>query len=219
MILMLQTFTCHLWPSAPMLFSVALLWEMLASKYLQSTFIFMLFGLQSFEENFCMVFGTPVETKLLGMLSLQILDDWLKLKFTPFGLGFIQWRDRFTPDVMGALFTKAVLGWAVETILLKSSLFALGSSDAPLLDVVAYGGYSFIGVSVSVLASMLWSYAYYITLPWTSLCMANFLVRTMKRLLFAEARSYDRDSTRHHYLLLLMGVAQFPLFYWLVRVR
>ncbi|KAH8975414.1 hypothetical protein BDL97_01G156300 [Sphagnum fallax] len=126
---------------------------------------------------------------------------------------------KFTPDVMGALFTKAVLGWAVETILLKSSLFALGSSDAPLLDVVAYGGYSFIGVSVSVLASMLWSYAYYITLPWTSLCMANFLVRTMKRLLFAEARSYDRDSTRHHYLLLLMGVAQFPLFYWLVRVR
>ncbi len=202
-----------------MLFSVALLWELLASKYLQSTFIFMLFGLQSFEEIFCMVFGTPVETKLLGMLSLQILDDWLKLNFTPFGLGYIQWRDRFTPDVMGALFTKAVLGWAVETILLKSSLFALGSSGAPLLDLVAYGGYSFIGVSVSVLASMLWSYAYYITLPWTSLCMANFLVRTMKRLLFAEVRSYDRDSTRHHYLLLLMGVAQFPLFYWLVRVR
>jgi hypothetical protein len=120
---------------------------------------------------------------------------------------------------MGALFTKAVLGWAVETILLKSSLFALGSTDAPLLDVLAYGGYSFIGVSVSVLASMVWSYAYYLTLPWTSLCMANFLVRTMKRLLFAEARSYDRDSTRHHYFLLLMGVAQFPLFYWLVRVR
>ncbi|CAK9225629.1 unnamed protein product [Sphagnum troendelagicum] len=126
---------------------------------------------------------------------------------------------KFTPDVMSSLFTKAVLGWAVETILLKSSLFALGSTDAPLLDVVAYGGYSFIGVSVSVLASMVWSYAYYLTLPWTSLCMANFLVRTMKRLLFAEARSYDRDSTRHHYFLLLMGVAQFPLFYWLVRVR
>ncbi len=128
-------------------------------------------------------------------------------------------HDRFTPDVISGLFTKAVLGWTVETILLKSALFALGSSDAPLLDVVAYGGYSFIGLSASVLASMVWSYAYYLALPWTSLCMANFLVRTMKRLLFAEARSYDRDSTRHHYLLLLMGVAQFPLFYWLVRVR
>jgi hypothetical protein len=90
MILMLQTFTCHLWPSAPMLFSVGLLWEWLASKYLQSTFIFMLFGLQSFEEKFCMVFGTPVETKILGMLSLQILDNWLKLNFTPLGLGYIQ---------------------------------------------------------------------------------------------------------------------------------
>jgi hypothetical protein len=126
---------------------------------------------------------------------------------------------KFTPDVISGLFTKAVLGWTVETILLKSALFALGSSDAPLLDVLAYGGYSFIGLSVSVLASMVWSYAYYLALPWTSLCMANFLVRTMKRLLFAEAPSHDRDSTRHHYLLLLMGVAQFPLFYWLVRVR
>lgn len=120
---------------------------------------------------------------------------------------------------MGAQFTKALLGWAAQTILLKSSLFALGSGDAPTLDVVAYGGYSFIGVSVSVLARMIWSYAYYITLPWTSICMGMFLVRTMKRLLFAEARRYDRDSTRHHYLLLLMAVAQLPLFYWLVRVR
>jgi hypothetical protein len=50
----------------------------------------MLSALQSFEEIFCMVFGTPVETKLLGMLSLQILDDWLKLNFTPFGLDYIQ---------------------------------------------------------------------------------------------------------------------------------
>jgi hypothetical protein len=37
-----------------------------------------------------MVFGTPVETKILGMLSLQILDNWLKLNFTPLGLGYIQ---------------------------------------------------------------------------------------------------------------------------------
>ncbi len=169
-------------------------------------------------------YGSHVEHLSGGTFTSKIQDDLFNLvsfETYLYVLGFLLclFHDRFTPDVISGLFTKAVLGWTVETILLKSALFALGSRDAPLLDVVAYGGYSFIGLSASVLASMVWSYAYYLALPWTSLCMANFLVRTMKRLLFAEARSYDRDSTRHHYLLLLIGVAQFPLFYWLVRVR
>lgn len=130
--------------------------------------------------------------------------------------GFTQGQaGKFKPDVISSLVTKATIGWAVETVILKASLLTLGSGDAPTLDVVAYGGYAFIGVSLSVFAHLLSTYAYYITWAYTSLCMANFLVKTMKRLLFAEARRYDRDSTRHHYLLLLMGVAQFPLFYWL----
>lgn len=130
--------------------------------------------------------------------------------------GFTQGQaGKFKPDVISSLVTKATIGWAIETVILKASLLTLGSGDAPTLDVVAYGGYAFIGVSLSVFAHLLSTYAYYITWAYTSLCMANFLVKTMKRLLFAEARRYDRDSTRHHYLLLLMGVAQFPLFYWL----
>ncbi|XP_024362517.1 uncharacterized protein [Physcomitrium patens] len=125
----------------------------------------------------------------------------------------------FKPDVMSGLVTKATLAWFLETILLKSLGWVLGTVDAPTLDIVAYGGYSFIGVSLSVFAHVFSTYAYHITWIYTSLCMASFLVRTMKRLLFAEARRYDRDSTRHHYLLLLIAAAQFPLFYWLVHVR
>ena len=47
---------------------------------------------------------------------------------------------KFKPDFMSAQFTKALIGWATETILLKSFLFALGSGDAPTLDVATYGG-------------------------------------------------------------------------------
>ncbi|KAI4334632.1 hypothetical protein L6164_019297 [Bauhinia variegata] len=39
------------------------------------------------------------------------------------------------------------------------------------------------------------------------------LLKTMKRVLFAEVRSYD--SSKHHYLLLFIALAQFPLFTWL----
>lgn len=132
--------------------------------------------------------------------------------------GFIQGQaGKFKPDLISGLVTKATIGWGVETVLLKVSLFTLGSAEAPTLDVVAYGGYAFIGISVTVVTRFLSTYAYYIAWVYTSLCMAIFLVRTMKRLLFTETRRYDRDSTMANYLLLLMGVAQFPVFYWLTR--
>ena len=47
------------------------------------------------------------------------------------------------------------------------------------------------------------------------LSTAMFLVRTMKRVMFAETRHYERDSARHRYLLLLLAACQFPLAMWL----
>ncbi|URE04337.1 YIF1 [Musa troglodytarum] len=43
-------------------------------------------------------------------------------------------------------------------------------------------------------------------------------VKTMKRVLFTEMRSYEKHSSRQHYLLLFMAIAQFPLFFWLGKV-
>jgi hypothetical protein len=116
-------------------------------------------------------------------------------------------------------FTKGLLGWLCNVLLIRVSLYALGNSDAAILDIVSYGGYAFVGVALSILARMIWSYAYYIVMIWTSLCMAVFLVKTMKRVLFSVARGYERDSSKHHYLLLFMAVAQFPLSIWLGYMR
>lgn len=122
---------------------------------------------------------------------------------------------KFSPEALSIQFSKGLLGWLAQLFLLRLSLYALGGGEAPILDLVAYGGYAFVGIALSVLARILWSYSYYVVMPWTCLCMGIFLVKTMKRILFAEARSYDRDSSRHHYLLLFIAVAQFPLFLWL----
>ncbi|CAM6100731.1 unnamed protein product [Calypogeia fissa] len=125
--------------------------------------------------------------------------------------------ERWSSEVLGAKFTKALIGWAAEVVLLRGSLYALGSGDAPFLDVVAYSGYAFVGICATILGRIISSYwivPWTIGL-WTGLCMAIFLVKTLKRILFAEVRSYDRDSSKHHYLLLFMGVVQLPLFFWL----
>eukprot|EP00262_Sarcandra_glabra_P016880 TRINITY_DN5627_c0_g1_i3.p1 TRINITY_DN5627_c0_g1~~TRINITY_DN5627_c0_g1_i3.p1 ORF type:complete len:272 (+),score=26.75 TRINITY_DN5627_c0_g1_i3:3-818(+) len=131
-----------------------------------------------------------------------------------FSLGFL---GKFSPEALSLQFTKGLLGWFLQVLLLKASLYSLGSGEAPLLDIVAYGGYAFTGISLAVLARIIWSYSYYFLLPWTCICMGVFLVKTMKRVLFAGARSYEHSS-KHHYLLLFMAVAQFPLFFWLGNV-
>lgn len=120
---------------------------------------------------------------------------------------------RFSPEALNWLFIKGLVGWFVQTTVLKMTLFSLGSGEAPLLDIIAYAGYTFPGLCLAVLGRIVGGYSYYIVMPWTCLCMAVFLVKTMKRVLFAEVRSYD--SSKHHYLLLFIALVQIPLFIWL----
>ena len=101
----------------------------------------------------------------------------------------------------------------MQAMLLKATLFSLGSGEAPLLDIMAYSGYTFAGMCLAVLGRIVLGYSYYFLMPFACLSMGYFLVKTLKRVLFAELRSYE--SSRHHYLLLFIALAQFPLFTWL----
>lgn len=125
---------------------------------------------------------------------------------------------RFTPEALSLQFTKGLVGWFLQVLLLKGLLYSMGSGEAPLLDIVAYAGYAFTGMSLAILARFFWSYSYYFLLPWTCVCMGVFLVKTMKRVLLGAQRSYEKHMSRHHYLLIFMAVAQFPLLFWLGNV-
>jgi hypothetical protein len=122
---------------------------------------------------------------------------------------------RFSPEAINLQFTRALIGWAFQLVILKGLLYSMGGGEVPLLDLVAYGGYLFAGLSLAVVARLIWAYSYYVMMPWMSLCMGVFLVRTMKRVLFTEMRSSERHTSRQHYFLLFMAIAQFPLFFWL----
>ncbi|KAK3145283.1 hypothetical protein QOZ80_4AG0326700 [Eleusine coracana subsp. coracana] len=129
-----------------------------------------------------------------------------------FTLGFM---GKFTPEAINLHFTRALIGWALQLVILKGLVYSMGGGEVPLLDLVAYGGYLFAGLSLAVVSRLIWAYSYYVVMPWMSLCMGVFLVRTMKRVLFTEMRSSERHSSRQHYFLLFMAVAQLPLFFWL----
>ncbi|EPS61655.1 hypothetical protein M569_13140 [Genlisea aurea] len=133
-------------------------------------------------------------------------------------LGF---HGKFRAEALNLVFVKGILGWAFQVALLKMTLFSLGSGAAggdaaAFLDMVAYGGYTFAGLSVAVMGKLFWGYSYYFLLPWTCLCMGIFLVKTMKRVVLAEVWRYD--SSRQHYVLLFVALAQFPILIWLGNV-
>ncbi|KAJ1435434.1 Yif1 family [Sesbania bispinosa] len=141
-------------------------------------------------------------------IPLMAFGTYVVLAGISFGL-----RGKFSPEALNWLFIKGLVGWFMQTALLKVTLLSLGSGEAPLLDIIAYAGYTFPGMCLAVLGRIIGGYSYYILMPWTCLCMGIFLVKTMKRVLFAEVRTYD--SSKHHYLLLFIALAQFPLFTWL----
>ncbi|CAI0459534.1 unnamed protein product [Linum tenue] len=120
---------------------------------------------------------------------------------------------KFSPEALNWQFVKGMVGWVTQVMLLKVSLLSLGGGEAPVLDVVAYAGYTFTGMCMALLGRIVLRYAYYLIIVWTCLCMALFLVKTMKRTLFAEVRCFD--PSRHHYLLLGIALTQFPLIFWL----
>ncbi|XP_026397357.1 protein YIF1B-like [Papaver somniferum] len=143
-------------------------------------------------------------------LYIPLMAYFTYVLLAGFSLGL---AGKFSPEALSSQFTKGLLGWFLQILLLKGSLYSIGSIEAPLLDIVAYSGYPFVGMCLAVLGRIIWRYSYYYMMLWACLCMAVFSVKTMKRVLFAEARSYD--TSKNLYLILFIALAQFPYFIWL----
>lgn len=116
-------------------------------------------------------------------------------------------------------FSDGLLGWFLQVLLLEATLHSLGGGDVPILDVVAYSGYTFIPISLVLLAKTVSSYCFYAVTLWECFCTAVFLVKTIKRILIAEVTSYEKNSSKRNYLLLLVAITQLPLIFWLGNIR
>lgn len=110
-----------------------------------------------------------------------------------------------------------MVGWLLQVMVLKAALVSLGGGEAPLLDIVAYAGYTFTGMCIAVVGRMSFGYAYYFIVIWACFCMGVFLVKTLKRTLFAEMRNYHPG--KRNYLLLSIAFVQFPLIFWLSNIN
>ena len=95
--------------------------------------------------------------------------------------------------------------------MLRTQLSVQSQIHVPLLDLMAYTGYTFVIVSAECAVGLVSRAAYYTLLLWGGFSTSMFLVKTMKRILYAEARShYGTDPQRHNYLLLALALLQLP---------
>ncbi|KAJ9141181.1 hypothetical protein P3X46_031750 [Hevea brasiliensis] len=96
---------------------------------------------------------------------------------------FLGINGKFSLEALSVQLTNGLLCWLFQVLLLEATLHMLGDGDVPLLDVVAYGRYTFSVVSVAVLARIACRYCLYTVTLWECFCMGMFLVKIMKRTL------------------------------------
>jgi hypothetical protein len=116
-------------------------------------------------------------------------------------------RGSFHPELLGSITTTALAVVIFEIICLKVAMYILSiSNDSQLLDLVAYSGYKFVGIIITLLASGIlmpdrgtggwvgWSVFIY-----TFLANAFFLLRSLKYVLLPDSTSDTsmRAGTMH----------------------
>jgi len=120
---------------------------------------------------------------------------------------------KFTPEVLGTTASRGVFALVMEVCLIKMGFYLLNIGTLPFLDIVAYCGYKFVGITVTMVAGFLsGSYGFYTLLVTTSIFMAIFMVKALRGVMpeLGGYGSTGSDKLRK-YFLLGIGLLQ-PLF-------
>ncbi|KAL8948725.1 MAG: hypothetical protein Q9222_005107 [Ikaeria aurantiellina] len=117
-------------------------------------------------------------------------------------------RGQFHPEVMGLTATTAFGVLAVEIGLIKLVTYLLSiSNDSQLLDLVAYSGYKFVGVIVTLVGAEILNggqgtggWAGWTVFGYTFMANAFFLLRSLKYVLLPDpsASSTSHPAGMHH---------------------
>ena len=135
----------------------------------------------------------------------------------------------FTPESVAKHASWGAMCWFFEAAVVWAALRSLSTASvkvsAPWLDVAAYTGYAFVLVTVSLFARALFPNlshtARAVQTLWASACSAVFIVKTVKRVIFSEARQHARGFESvgtSNYALLALAFAQVPMHWGLGRV-
>jgi len=131
--------------------------------------------------------------------------------------------EKFTPELLATVSSKAIAFMLLEVILLKLGFYLLGNSaKIPVADLVAYCVYIFVGIVINMIVGLTFgSKIYYLCLLVTSSFMTIFMVSTLFLQLVvpdgSDQFSPVSSSNSRNYFLFLIAILQ-PLISYLLGV-
>ncbi|XP_050401128.1 protein YIF1B-B [Patella vulgata] len=127
-------------------------------------------------------------------------------------------QDRFTPEQLGIQASSALVWIIIEVLAMTLSLYVMNmNTELKYLDTLAYCGYKYVGMIMSLLAGLLLkNNGYYSVLLWYSLCIVFFLIRTLRvKILPHQHDGFTSGSKRSLYLILTISAIQPLMMWWL----
>lgn len=113
---------------------------------------------------------------------------------------------RFTPDVLSEVMSASLGTQALEITAIKTALFLVSAPQLPLMDLVAFTGYKYVGCVLTTLVGLLGvSLLYYACLVYTGVCMVSFMLNTLKASLPPSGGGGGEAQKRN---FLLLGCAR-----------
>lgn len=128
-------------------------------------------------------------------------------------------QEKFTPEQLGIISSTA-LAWGIIELLVHTITLYVMNLDTSLrtMDLLAYCGYKYVGINVALAASLIFrKLGYYCMLLYFGICLAFFLVRSLKLRVIPEGTtSYTAtgNKRRLYFILCLAGLQPF-LMWWL----
>ncbi|KAM9081090.1 protein YIF1A isoform 2-T2 [Megaptera novaeangliae] len=141
-------------------------------------------------------------------------DGWFGAPLTPPPHGH-----RFSPEVLGLCASTALVWVVMEVLALLLGVYlATVRSDLSTFHLLAYSGYKYVGMILSVLMGLLFgSHGYYVALAWTSSALTYFIVRSLRTAALGPDSMGVPAPRQHLQLYLTLGAAAFQplMIYWL----
>ncbi|KAJ9623533.1 Protein transport protein yif1 [Taxawa tesnikishii (nom. ined.)] len=143
-------------------------------------------------------------------------------------------RGAFRPELLGLTATNAFAVVLIELVLLKLGTYLLSiSNESQWLDLVAYSGYKFVGVIITIAVSGVVSggkgsggWIGWTVFGYTFMANAFFLLRSLKYVLLPDTNAADargsmqtinrsQRNTRTQFLFLYSYIVQLAFMWWL----
>ncbi|GCC17827.1 hypothetical protein chiPu_0017696 [Chiloscyllium punctatum] len=130
-------------------------------------------------------------------------------------------QQRFSPEVLGMCASTALVWIIIEVLALVLALYLISvHTDLTTFDLIAYSGYKYVGMIITILAGLLFGRdGYYVALAWTSCAIMFFLVRSLRmKVLSSTSDGVSSHSSRNQlrmYVTLAVAAFQPLIIYWL----